>query len=351
MCIRDRLSTTAALFANMDRTEGDYMSGNVITDNQWMAAGASSGSFPALPTSTSPNVISFWHQLRGSAALGGTGNLFSNNEFVLPAAGSAPVVVVRGSSQLATMTVQDWIKLTPADKLSATAPRFTTYQYTLSPNLVPNGDFSAGLDGWTAYTAPSVTAGSLSLATAPTCVTRCALMTAGSNMDNLSSPSFTMTAGAMYQLTATARFQTAGTMYRPSVRKPVTPYAGLMSNVVSNSALSGLAGSVLPYQALFLAAGGDEGRVSLGLVAGTSVAFSDIAVRQVTGYSLAALKDWVAYAGADLLGAKTITCAHLGWPSGCTVADLSGKPVAMPTTLQANTGAVFLRTDSPWRAP
>ncbi len=347
---RVALASKASLFATMDHTDADYMTNNVFRFNQWVSPGTSSGTFPTLPTASAPPAVMFWHTLHGSAAIGAGKNYFTNNEFVLPNGTSVPSIDVRGNGTAALLTAQDWIRSNPLDSVNASTPRYATSQLNMGPNLIPQGGFDAGLGTWFAYTAPATPRGAIVAGPHPGCTATCAIMASGSVSDSINSPPFNMAAGGLYYLSYLAAFTNDGTISRPGIGRAALPHDTFMASRISTSASKGISGSVLGQETYFTASSSESAYLTLGAAAGTQVAFDNVSLRQVFGYTLAKVPEWVSYAYASPLTAATVDCPTLGWPAGCTVTDLSGRAVPLPTSLPAGTAAVYLRSDSAWRA-
>jgi parallel beta-helix repeat protein len=90
------LTTQAGIWASMDQTDADYMTGNVYTSNVVMPYPSTSGTFPQLPDVTAATPYWFTHLMSGAAALGAGRNQFSGNRIIALESGAKPVAIVQG---------------------------------------------------------------------------------------------------------------------------------------------------------------------------------------------------------------------------------------------------------------
>ncbi|MBL0297911.1 MAG: hypothetical protein IPQ21_12135 [Betaproteobacteria bacterium] len=110
------------------------------------------------------------------------------------------------------------------------------------------------------------------------------------------------------------------------------------------------AGETLLYETYFVPKSSAPARVNLQVeTVRVPVAFDSISVREIIGFSLGYPWDWAAVAYAPRDATRTVGCADLGWPGGCSVIDAGGEAVSLPLTLPAGTARFLMRGDSPFR--
>jgi len=330
------LSKRTAMWITMDRTNTDAAVSNVIRNNQFNTAIAFSGSYPQIPYfNPDYTPIWFWHAISGIDAIRSGSNSFSGNELLMLNGDSATAVAVRGGavSGITNLSSSEWRKVSPAEAAPRLTSQFAPYTANYGPELVANGDFLSGLSGWTSWFASASNQGSVSISSATGCASSCAVFSAGTAYDVLSTPSFGTSNGALYRLKFNGSFLTDGAMSIPG-----TAGGTGLSSFVNRSST---AGQTVNYEGFF-AATGTSGRINLGATAGTRIGYDGLSVKQITGYTLAKPSDWAAYAYATPTAGKTVDCSTLGWASGCSVTDGNGAAVSLPTTLAAGQAKLFL---------
>jgi len=330
------LSKRTAMWITMDRTNTDAAVSNVIRNNQFNTAIAFSGSYPQIPYfNPDYTPIWFWHAISGIDAIRSGSNSFSGNELLMLNGDSATAVAVRGGavSGITNLSSSEWRKVSPAEAAPRLTSQFAPYTANYGPELVANGDFLSGLSGWTSWFASASNQGSVSISSATGCASSCAVFSAGTAYDVLSTPSFGTSNGALYRLKFNGSFLTDGAMSIPG-----TAGGTGLSSFVNRSST---AGQTVNYEGFF-AATGTSSRINLGATAGTRIGYDGLSVKQITGYTLAKPSDWAAYAYATPTAGKTVDCSTLGWASGCSVTDGNGAAVSLPTTLAAGQAKLFL---------
>lgn len=341
-------TSAAALWANMDDTGTDYLSGNVFERNQLAPASRAGGSYPATPLQQPSHAVWFWHKTLGSASIRSGANLFRGNDIVQLHDASIPVAWLHGADGDAYLPAESWAALAPQDAPARSPAQFALVMPTLGAELVGNGQFSSGLAGWDAWFAASGgSTGSLAAAALPGCSGTCARFAALTVNDTVISPAFHLAAGAMYQVSFDAAFLTPGSAARPGVVGEASE-RGLAANLSSASVLNGLPGQTLRYTGQFSAAAGETGTLRLAGSPGAVLGFDNVSLRPVTGYSTPAPAEWMRTAWADSRGA-TVGCTTLGWPEGCTITDLDGRTLGQPVVLPPFEAKTVLRGDSPAR--
>jgi hypothetical protein len=350
------LTTQAALFASMDRTDGaDLMTGNVVRLNQLAPAASVAGAFPALPQITYSKAIRFFHALHGTASLSSGSNLFTGNQIVAFSGSPGYVADVGSSTSSAWLQQSQWTAINPGELISPPAGiSFDVYRATLGAELIAGGDFEAGVGNWTSWFSSAGSGGKATLVNgASGCLRQCMSMVSGQANDRLASPHFQMAVGTQYLVSFTAAFSGAGDIGHPDIARPGTPFesfidsSGLRS---SNTTLTGRAGDVIRYEAFFTASSNDAARINLRVYTpGVPVAFDSVSLRPVTGYQVSNFSDWGAVVSAPQQSSRQVSCGELGWASGCVAVDADGNSVAMPTTLAAGASKLLLWANSPWR--
>lgn len=352
------LTTQAGIWASMDQTDADYMTGNVYSGNVVMPYPSVSGTFPQLPDVTAATPYWFTHFVSGPAALTTGRNLFSGNRVMALESGSKPVAIVRGDSGASsmTMTASAWRGLNPADLVGAGTVRFAPYNLTVGPELVSGGEFSAGLAPWSSWFNAGSTGRVTAVSGVTGCTGTCAQLLSGITGDQLISANLAMKASMPHVLRYTAVPLGATTLETPYLSRAASPWDSMVAapGFVTQSVTSGQAGDVISYEALFVSSTTSANTVSrLNLKArtqGVPVAFDTVSLRQVNAYQWPQPGEVAAIIHAPVTAARVVTgCADLGWPTTCQALDPSGAVLTFPRTLRAGSSALFLRGDSIYR--
>lgn len=346
-------TTLTGLWANMDQTGGDCMTGNVFRSNQFVPATSASGIWPALPKLGSSLAVTFLHKLSGSASISSGSNVFTQNQVVqLNGVAGAVASVISGSGQQ-LLTASAWRALNPLEAPLWAPASYSAYSLTEGAELVPGGGFDAGVSPWKAWFWTGASGGGVqSVSDSPVCAGLCARLTAGSIYDTLFSPGFSMSAGVPHVLRFAAAFGGTGTIARPAIGTNTNPSVSVLGSAgyVTLNSLSGSAGDTINFKAVFVPASGAEARVNLAMATPyVPATFDSVSVRPVTGYAWSKASDWSAVAIAPVSSARVIGCTDFGWPVGCSAMDVDGTAIALPATLPAGSRKLLLRLDSPWK--
>lgn len=347
------LSTGVGLNASMDQSDGDYMAGNAFTDNEFVRIVKAQGAYPNLPTISADNTIAFYHYLYGAGAITSGANVFSGNRHVEVNGTTTAVASVWSRLGGQQMTAAEWRALNPAEAALQTPYTFATNAPVLGPELILGGQFTNGIGPWYAWfgTAP-VPGSSRYLSSSSGCDGGCMQLTASTSGDMLVSPTFSMTPGVPHLVSYNAVFGNSGTVGQTYISRSGTPYDSMTdaTGYISVSPRTGAAGTSLRYEAYFMPKSNSPAQINLQLeTLGTPVAFDNVSIKAVTGFSLPAASEWQRVAHASRTADLTVDCAYLGWSSGCTVGDSSGAAVTLPARVPAGTSRLFFRTDSSWR--
>lgn len=338
-----------ALWANMDDSSVDQMTGNTWENNQIVPVSVATGSYPATPQAQRAYVLYFWHKTLGTQSIRSGGNVFRGNDIVQVNDTAIPVAYFHGGDGDQYLLGAAWSALTGGlDPLPRSPSQYALYLPVLGGELVPNGGFDGGLGGWTSWFANvGGSYGSVGAASLAGCSATCARFAALSINDTMISPPFAMSPGALYQVSYSASFLSNGSASRPGFVGTTSKLATTTS-VTSSSMLNGLAGQTMSYTGMFTATSGEASTLRLAAGAGTTVGYDNVSVRPVTNFSTAKPADWVrtAYTGNS---AASIGCNTLGWPGTCRIMDVDGRELALPFTLPAFSAKTVLRADSGWR--
>jgi hypothetical protein len=160
-----------------------------------------------------------------------------------------------------------------------------------------------------------------------------------------------MNAGKPHLYSYAATLHGAATLSWPYISRSVTPWDSMATGPFSSSvSLSGTSGQVIRYEGFFTPKSNAGARVNLQIkTPRTAVSFDSVSVREITGFSFSTIADWGTVVTAPPTAARTVTCATLGWESGCSVVTADGTAVAMPQTLTAGSSQLYLRANSTWR--
>lgn len=345
--------TAVGLWASMDQSDADAMVGNRFSDNTivpLLQAEISTGSLPLLATS---HAVWFWHTLAGEAALAPARNHFSGNRVLQLQGALAVHARTRGPGGERALDAVEWLALNSAELPAQRPLQYTALATTLGEELVADGGFDSGLAAWRSHRSPaSASFAALAVASASGCVGACVSFTAGDPGDLLASRPFALRAGAVYAYRLRATFAQGGSIAPPYISRDATPWDSIADarGFASSQALRGAAGETLVYEAFFAARAAEPSRVNLQLrTYGSAVALDAVSVREVTGWTAARSSDWSALAYARPDAARSVDCAELGWPAGCTAFGLDGQTVPLPLQLAAGTERLLLRGDSPFR--
>lgn len=348
-----------ALWANMDRLDADWMTGNVFRNNQIVphvlaetpTAAASGG----LPRFNTVQAVWFWHSLNGEAALGAGRNTFSGNSVVQLQGPLAAHALLRGPTGERYVDALDWRAIQSTETEPQRPVRFAALNVALGPELVLNGQFDAGLSPWVTYRNPSGSGFSaLAMPSLAGCTGPCASFTAGHRGDLLASRPFVMRPGTahVYRVTAAMSATSSAILAPAYISRETTPWDPMNDSrgFASYGPRRANAAETLSYEAFFVPKEAALSRVNVQLeTLRVGVGVDAVSVREISGYTAARVSDWSALAYAPATGARTLDCTELGWPAGCSAIGLDGLPVALPLSLAAGSERLLLRADSSFR--
>lgn len=349
------LARRAGLWASMDQTDGDFMTGNVFENNQFVPMVGVQVVNGSLPKFSVAQAVWFWHVTAGTAALAPARNAFRNNAYVQLQGPVASHAWVHGPGAPGLVDALQWQRLNPDEKAPQRPARFTPLLATLGAEQIIDSGLDAGLVHWPSWHNALSTGFSVkALSNRAGCVGGCVEFTAGGAGDLLASQAFRLKAGApyVYRWAAVMPATAGASLGAPYISRDGTPWDS-MANAAGFETFttrSASAGERLEYEAFFVAKASDPARVNVQLeTPGVGVAVDTVSVREVLGYTSAATGDWVSVVSAPAGATRLIGCAELGWPAGCTVIGLDGKPVVLPLALPAGTERLLMRADSRFR--
>ncbi len=349
------MPTKAALYAVNDQTDRDYLTGNVFRTNQIVPVKSGVNQFPALPTFSESYPIWFFNNFGAASSISSRSNTFTGNQVVrFDGSLDGAHAWLRSNTEDTKLSSASWATFNPIDASTATPMIFALYQLVLGPELVPGGNFDSGKGAWTSWFSPAGSGGSVvnaSSANAAGCSGNCITMQSGTADDWVASPEFTMRADKPHLYSYTATLHGAATLGWSYISRSVTPWDNMASGAYSSSVgLSGTAGQVIRYEGFFTPKSNAGARVNLQIkTPRTAVSFDSVSVREITGFAFSSIADWGTVVSAPPTGARTVTCATLGWESNCSVATADGAAVTLPQTLSAGTSQLYLRANSTWR--
>ena len=349
------LPTTVGLWSSMDQLDADWLRGNVFRNNHIVPLVHADTAAGPLPKFTTAQAIWFWHFLDGEAALAANRNSFAGNIVTQLQGPLAAHAWLRGPRTERYVNAVEWQSINPADPPPARPARFTPLLMSLGPELVVSGSFDTGLGPWRTYENPAGKGYALQpLTGVTTCFATCMGFTAGHPYDLLASVPFMLRVGVphVYRWSAAMPASASALVGPPYVSREASPWDVMADSrgFVGYRSRQASAGEVLHYETFFVPKSSDPARVNLQVeTPGVQVAFSAVSIREVTAYTAAKVSDWSAMAYAPGYTARSIGCAELGWPAGCTAMGLTGESVTLPLTLPAGTLRHLLRADSPYR--
>lgn len=349
------LAELAALCGSMSQTDADWMTGNLWRNNQIVPTVQATFADGQLPSFKVSQAVWFTHILSGEAALGQGRNEFTGNVVIQVQGPVAAHAWLRGIGQERYVDAVEWQTLNPGEPTPSRPVRFDPMLTTLGPEQVVANGFETGITSWRTYRDPTGTGYAVQpLASLPGCTGPCMGFTAGHPDDLLASLPFSLQEGAAYLYRWTAVMPaTAGALIGPPyVSRETTPWdvmadaKGFTGYIPRRAG----AGETLLYESYFMPKSSDPARVNLQVHSvRVPVAFDSVSVRRITGFTLANPDDWSSVVFAPSAGARTVDCAELGWPTGCSVIGIAGEAVALPLTLAAGTSRLLMRGDSVFR--
>ena len=349
------LAELVALWGSMDRTDADWMTGNIWRNNQIVPKVQATFTNGQLPSFKVSQAFWFWHSLRGESALGPGRNEFTGNVVIQAQGPVSAHAWLRGLGIERYVDAIEWQGLNPGEPAPSRPIRFDPMLTTLGPEQVVASGFDAAMTSWRTYQHPDGTGYAvLPLASLPGCAGPCMQFTAGHPHDLLASMPFSLHAGGLYLYRWTAVMPTTSgaVVGHPYVSRETTPW-DVMADAKGFAGYiprRAVAGETLSYESYFMPKSSAPARVNVQIeTVRVPVAFDSISVREVIGFSLAYPRDWSAVVFAPNDGPRTVGCAELGWPVGCSVVGLAGEGVTLPVTLAAGGARLLMRADSSFR--
>jgi len=345
------LATRSGISASMDQYDGDYMTGNVYSNNHIVPISTASGTLPDLPTLTATRAISFYHHLQGANAIRSGQNQFRQNRiYRLNGTNVDAYTTIGSSTGIQELTVAEWMALNPQEAAPLSPATFATFATTLGNELVGTLQVGQGAGAWGAYFNPQGGGNVHAGVAAEGCTTNCLVMTIGSGGDLVYSPALSMTPNVLHVYSFRATPNGTATVGQPYISRAGTPWDPLGTGYRSTSSRSGTAASPIRYEAFFLPTSSAPARVNLQIeTPNVPVAFESVSIKPVTGLSFSQPAEWAGAAFAPYGESRVIACSDLGWSNGCQAVGLDGVAIPMPRTLAAGTHQIFLRADSTWR--
>ncbi len=345
----------SALAVSMDRTDGDWSTGNVLRNNEIVPMTTGSAQWPALPTFTIAHPIHFAHALAGAAAVGAGRNEFAGNT-VIQLNGVVPEhAQVSGPSGVRGLDVATWRQLNPAEPEVLRPLVFSPYYLSLGPEKLPRGQFDGGLGDWTKHWNWRISGYDAQPAWAQAgCTGHCLRLTVAERGDALISPPLSLRAGVPHVYSWTALSSgAAATVGEPYIARQISPWDAMNDSrgFVTLTSRDVKAGQTQRYEAFFTPKSADPATVLLQLETPRVPLYMDaISVREVLGWAFSAPEAWGAAVVAPRDAPRTVqNCAELGWPADCTVTTLAGTPVTLPLTVAARSQKILLWANSPFR--
>ncbi len=345
------LTSRTALWANMNMTDADYMTGNLFSNNQLAPVGTATGTYPALPTFSSSHAIWFKNNKIGFASLAPGLNLFSQNQIVHLNGSGRESAWVRSATESLYLTANGWKSMNLSEGGAVANSTFAAYSTSVGSELTTGGGFDSSISPWGARVdVPQL--GSISYAGGQSaCTGNCVLYTASSVNDMLNSPGFSIDASLPHVLRYQAGYSGTARL-RPWIGRNLSPWDSLVLNdlYVTFNDQTGSAGDTIQQELFFQPKTSTVARANIQMTTyGVPTTVDSVSVRPLLGYTLAKPADWVTVLTAPRDAPRTVACGDMGWPSTCKVADINGNAVSLPTTLTTGTGMLFTRTDSPWK--
>jgi hypothetical protein len=331
----------------MNFTDQDWMRDNIFRNNQIVPLLQATGKFPKQPVLSKSLAIEFWHVLSGLDSIRSGSNQFINNRVVWPYHVGAPTYAVWGASGRRFLTEAEWLREVPTDSSVKAPALYTVYSLTLGQELLPNGAFNSGLTSWSSFFANPGGGGAFALVSSSSaCEGPCSRFRAASVFDQFSSGTVALTSAVPHVLS----FQFTGNGGPAAMQVPrFSASSGGGSGPVPDGLsaatdLAAVTAQTVRYEGFFTPTQTSNARTNFSLSSsGSEILFDSASVRPLLGFKINALSAWSAVVSADPGAAKVVDCASLGWGSTCTVRDIDGKSVSMPTTVPAGTARLLLR--------
>jgi hypothetical protein len=350
------LPTMAALAGSMDQLDADWMRDNRWIDNEIVPLVQARTAAGAAPVIGGSQAVWLWHSLHGEATIGAGRNAFAGNVVLSLQGARTDHAWLRSPTGERYVDADAWRRLNAGTEPMPLQPlRFDPLLLTLGPELAIGGGFDAALVGWGHYADPSGSGLTLQpVSGVAGCTGGCMRMTSGARGDLLGSAPFMLRQGSqyVYRWTAIMPSHSGATVAPPYVSRHASPWDVMAVGDVWSSFTPriGMASEAVSYEAFFTAKESAQSRINIQLeTLRVPVTFDNVSLREVLASSAAQTADWAALAYAPAGTARSVGCAELGWPAGCTAVGSDGAPVPLPLVLAAGTQRLLLRADSPLR--
>jgi parallel beta-helix repeat protein len=285
------LTTRAAIWANMDQTDADYMTGNRFMNNELVPVALVQGQWPAPPILQTSQAIWYWQKRSDyNSFVAGGSNQFSGNRVVLLNESTGQHMRVRGAGFDTYLDTEEWRRINPGETTASTPARYTPYVLSLGPEQLRGGTFDSGWSGWGHWLNPQGTGGyAKPVAHAPGCTGGCITFASATPNDLINSPSFNLKAGHPYRIAMDAMFPAGGAIAMPYVSSNGPPWEsfatpGSFTNLTRTQAATG---QKIAYESVFQASVSSEARLSLKLATQNAVTNIDnVSLREILAYSV-----------------------------------------------------------------
>lgn len=342
------LSTRAALWANLDYANDEYMTGNRFLDNELVPVALLQGKWPDPPMLQTSQAIWYWQQpVSRNTLIVNSSNNFSANKVVVLNEYTGQHVRMRGANFDIFMDTTAWQRFNSGETISAIPPRYTSLTMTLGPELLRGGTFEDGWSGWNKWLSPKGVGGyATPTLQAKGCNGSCINFVSATPDDLISSPGFNVMAGRSYRIAMSATFSKGGSMGTPYVSLNGSPWDSLV--VPGTFALLSRAQAdpeePLAYQAVFQASAANKARLNIKLSTQSAATYIDnVSLKEITAYSVRSVKEYASIITNTSSANRTVDCSNAGWEVGCTATDLDGKVVPLPIVMEPRASILLLR--------
>lgn len=333
-----RSVTHASITAHMSIPGADAVRGNRVKGNRL---------FSRPPSGGGDEVFAFkWQQPNDPDNLfaGGDANEVQDNQILKVGSNGQTRWYVGENHTARSIPEGGWRKFAKQDReqviaVAASTPRRFGKE---GANLLPNGDFKSGKQGWQAYFNPAGQGGSVA---AETCNgAPCLRVTMGHSSDSLSSKPFQLESEPgrnNHVLRFTIKMGAKGGGVRVAVRRDGPPFEGFG---LDQPAMKVDAGQVMRIELPFQATNSDPARLFLSIEPGVEAHLSNASITRVDAPAAAPVTEARSLFIVNLSkGAQAITCADTLLPD-CAALDEQGKDIKWPLNLSVGQGAaVFPR--------
>lgn len=349
------MARLAGISISMDRTDGDWSTGNFVRNNQIIPMTIAAADWPALPRFTIAHPFRFHHALVGPLALGTGRNEFSGNSVVQFNGVIPEHAQISGPDGIVTLGIENWRQRNPAEPDVQRPFTFALYNLALGPEKVLGGGFDAGLNNWVRHWNWQKTGYDAQVVSSQAgCSGPCLSFVSSERGDAVMSAPFSMRAGVPHVYSWTA-ISTVGdaVIGQPYIARSVTPWDQMSTNsgFVGLGARRVSSGQPLRFESFFTPKANDPAIVVLQLeTAGLRVYLDSVSVREVLGWSFGQPESWSAAVVASRDSPRTVnSCSELGWSADCAIATLNGSPLSFPVTIPAGNQQLLFWSNSPFR--